>query len=36
MSVETDQPLPALSATKPLPPEDLFGSVPFVANTGKS
>ncbi|XP_008333860.1 BMP-2-inducible protein kinase isoform X2 [Cynoglossus semilaevis] len=36
MSVETDQPLPALSATKPLPPEDLFGSVPFVANTASS
>uniref|UniRef100_A0A669EIM1 non-specific serine/threonine protein kinase n=1 Tax=Oreochromis niloticus TaxID=8128 RepID=A0A669EIM1_ORENI len=33
-SVETDRPPPAASAAKPLPPEDLFGSVPFVANAG--
>ncbi|XP_017286331.1 BMP-2-inducible protein kinase isoform X2 [Kryptolebias marmoratus] len=35
-SVETDPPPapPAASSTKPLPPEDLFGSVPFVANAG--
>nr|XP_004555737.2 BMP-2-inducible protein kinase [Maylandia zebra] len=33
-SVETDRPPPA--AAKPLPPEDLFGSVPFVANAGTS
>ncbi|KAM9392673.1 BMP-2-inducible protein kinase isoform 2-T2 [Pholidichthys leucotaenia] len=32
-SVETDRPLPVASTTKPLP-EDLFGSVPFVTNTG--
>uniref|UniRef100_A0A3Q2WF14 non-specific serine/threonine protein kinase n=1 Tax=Haplochromis burtoni TaxID=8153 RepID=A0A3Q2WF14_HAPBU len=32
-SVETDRPPPA-AAAKPLPPEDLFGSVPFVANAG--
>ncbi|XP_071384190.1 BMP-2-inducible protein kinase [Centroberyx affinis] len=30
-SVETDRPS-AASAAKPLPPEDLFGSVPFVAS----
>ncbi|KAG7214453.1 hypothetical protein INR49_026884 [Caranx melampygus] len=36
-SVETDRPQPtAASAAKPLPPEDLFGSVPFVASAGKS
>uniref|UniRef100_A0A3Q4HII6 non-specific serine/threonine protein kinase n=1 Tax=Neolamprologus brichardi TaxID=32507 RepID=A0A3Q4HII6_NEOBR len=35
-SVETDRPPPAAAAAKPLPPEDLFGSVPFVANAGKS
>ncbi|XP_074526019.1 BMP-2-inducible protein kinase [Halichoeres trimaculatus] len=29
-SLETDRPTPA----KPLPPEDLFGSVPFVASAG--
>uniref|UniRef100_A0A3B4FD56 BMP2 inducible kinase n=1 Tax=Pundamilia nyererei TaxID=303518 RepID=A0A3B4FD56_9CICH len=34
-SVETDRPPPA-AAAKLLPPEDLFGSVPFVANAGKS
>uniref|UniRef100_A0A8D0CRG5 non-specific serine/threonine protein kinase n=1 Tax=Sander lucioperca TaxID=283035 RepID=A0A8D0CRG5_SANLU len=34
-SVETDRAQPAASA-KPLPPEDLFGSVPFVASAGKS
>uniref|UniRef100_A0A3Q1GCS8 non-specific serine/threonine protein kinase n=1 Tax=Acanthochromis polyacanthus TaxID=80966 RepID=A0A3Q1GCS8_9TELE len=33
-SVETDR--PTASTAKPLPPEDLFGSVPFVANAGKS
>ncbi|XP_029365445.1 BMP-2-inducible protein kinase isoform X4 [Echeneis naucrates] len=33
-SVETDRPQPPASATKPLPPEDLFGSVPFVASAG--
>uniref|UniRef100_A0A3P8NC10 non-specific serine/threonine protein kinase n=1 Tax=Astatotilapia calliptera TaxID=8154 RepID=A0A3P8NC10_ASTCA len=33
-SVETDRPPPA--AAKPLPPEDLFGSVPFVANAGNA
>lgn len=33
-SVETDRPQPAASAAKPLPPEDLFGSVPFVASAG--
>uniref|UniRef100_A0A3Q2XRF1 non-specific serine/threonine protein kinase n=1 Tax=Hippocampus comes TaxID=109280 RepID=A0A3Q2XRF1_HIPCM len=33
-SVEADQPPPA--SGKPLPAEDLFGSVPFVANAGKS
>uniref|UniRef100_A0A3Q3MPW5 non-specific serine/threonine protein kinase n=1 Tax=Mastacembelus armatus TaxID=205130 RepID=A0A3Q3MPW5_9TELE len=31
-SAETDR--PAASTAKPLPPEDLFGSVPFVANVG--
>ncbi|XP_041854270.1 BMP-2-inducible protein kinase isoform X2 [Melanotaenia boesemani] len=33
-SVETDRLPPAASTTKPLPPEDLFGSIPFVANAG--
>lgn len=33
-SVETDRPQPAASTAKPLPPEDLFGSVPFVASAG--
>uniref|UniRef100_A0A8P4GG06 non-specific serine/threonine protein kinase n=1 Tax=Dicentrarchus labrax TaxID=13489 RepID=A0A8P4GG06_DICLA len=33
-SVETDQPQPAASTAKPLPPQDLFGSVPFVASAG--
>uniref|UniRef100_A0A3B4V4Y1 BMP2 inducible kinase n=1 Tax=Seriola dumerili TaxID=41447 RepID=A0A3B4V4Y1_SERDU len=31
-SVETDRPQPAASTPKPLPPEDLFGSVPFLAS----
>ncbi|XP_072243395.1 BMP-2-inducible protein kinase isoform X2 [Leuresthes tenuis] len=36
-SVETERPPPAAaSTTKLLPPEDLFGSVPFVANAGNS
>lgn len=35
-SVEMDHLQPAASATKPLPSEDLFGSVPFVASAGKS
>lgn len=35
-SVETDRLQPAASAAKPPLPEDLFGSVPFVANAGKS
>uniref|UniRef100_A0A665WLP3 non-specific serine/threonine protein kinase n=1 Tax=Echeneis naucrates TaxID=173247 RepID=A0A665WLP3_ECHNA len=35
-SVETDRPQPPASATKPLPPEDLFGSVPFVASAGNT
>lgn len=35
-SVETDRPQPAAATAKPLPPEDLFGSVPFVASAGKS
>uniref|UniRef100_A0A8D3EE84 non-specific serine/threonine protein kinase n=1 Tax=Scophthalmus maximus TaxID=52904 RepID=A0A8D3EE84_SCOMX len=34
-SVEMDRPQLAATA-KPLPPEDLFGSVPFVASAGKS
>lgn len=33
-SAEADQPPHA--SGKPLPTEDLFGSVPFVANAGKS
>ncbi|XP_068616889.1 BMP-2-inducible protein kinase [Brachionichthys hirsutus] len=33
-SVETDGPKPAASTAKPLPPEDLFGSIPFVASAG--
>uniref|UniRef100_A0A3B4V6T3 non-specific serine/threonine protein kinase n=1 Tax=Seriola dumerili TaxID=41447 RepID=A0A3B4V6T3_SERDU len=33
-SVETDRPQPAASTPKPLPPEDLFGSVPFLASAG--
>ncbi|XP_037536786.1 BMP-2-inducible protein kinase [Nematolebias whitei] len=33
-SSETDQPTP--SNVKPPPPEDLFGSIPFVANAGTS
>ncbi|KAF7650473.1 hypothetical protein LDENG_00125740 [Lucifuga dentata] len=33
-SVEMDRPSPAVSTAKPLPPEDLFGSVPFVASAG--
>ncbi|XP_038559523.1 BMP-2-inducible protein kinase isoform X3 [Micropterus salmoides] len=33
-SVETDRLQPAASAAKPPLPEDLFGSVPFVANAG--
>ncbi|GLD61429.1 BMP-2-inducible protein kinase isoform X1 [Lates japonicus] len=35
-SVETDRPQPTASAAKPLPPEDLFGSLPFVASAGTS
>uniref|UniRef100_A0A672YDG7 non-specific serine/threonine protein kinase n=1 Tax=Sphaeramia orbicularis TaxID=375764 RepID=A0A672YDG7_9TELE len=35
-SVETDRQQPAPSAVKPLPPEDLFGSVPFVASAGST
>ena len=35
-SLEMDRPQPAASTAKPLPPEDLFGSVPFVASAGKS
>lgn len=35
-SVEKDRLQPAAAAAKPLPPEDLFGSVPFVASAGKS
>uniref|UniRef100_A0A3Q3J7C8 Protein kinase domain-containing protein n=1 Tax=Monopterus albus TaxID=43700 RepID=A0A3Q3J7C8_MONAL len=35
-SVETDRPQPVASTTKPLPPEDLFGSIPFMASAGKS
>ncbi|XP_069025434.1 LOW QUALITY PROTEIN: BMP-2-inducible protein kinase [Embiotoca jacksoni] len=35
-SVETDRAPPAASTARPPPPEDLFGSAPFVANAGKS
>lgn len=34
-SVEADRAQLAASTAKPLPPEDLFGSVPFVASAGK-
>lgn len=34
--MEKDLLQPPAAAAKPLPPEDLFGSVPFVASAGKS